>query len=90
MARHIPIATPRLAFGSTAVASWPVRLMQPCAVMTSPVCPLCKKGVGLPREITTSEDGRAIAITVTRICDSCGHEWKVEGERPRSPDLKPN
>lgn len=63
--------------------------MHPRAVVPSPLCPLCKTGVCLPREITTSENDRAITITTTRVCDKCGHEWTVEGERPQLPQPKP-
>ena len=50
-------------------------------------CPVCVGGIGVARRaaIVAGTPG----VTVTLVCESCGHEWEVHHEsEPLSSQLK--
>jgi hypothetical protein len=51
-------------------------------------CPVCVGGIGVARRaaIVAGKPG----VTVTLVCEACGHEWEVQHEsEPLSSPLKP-
>jgi hypothetical protein len=51
-------------------------------------CPVCVGGIGVARRarIVAEKPG----VTVTLVCEACGHEWGVQHEsEPHSPPVKP-
>ena len=61
-----------------------VRLVPHMPMSVRRPCPACATGDGVAHSVTTVPD-RPV-VTVTLVCDSCGHEWQVERE---SPPLRP-
>jgi hypothetical protein len=51
-------------------------------------CPACVSGIGFARKATVAA-GKPF-VTVTLVCDSCGHEWDVAFDsKPLRPNLDP-